>query len=119
MRQRMPAIAFLMFRSNDNIMEPECRTIANEMIPAVRVYLAKQMNARYGMTQQEIAGKLGIAQVAVSKYVNGKYSKSVAKAEKELGKDIPSGFVDRIVRSKSPDKVNRRIEEFCEKQVYA
>jgi predicted transcriptional regulator len=53
-------------------MEPECRSIAREMIPAVRAYLADVMYTKYHYKQQEIANRLGLAQVAVSKYINMK-----------------------------------------------
>ncbi|MEM3839005.1 MAG: helix-turn-helix domain-containing protein [Candidatus Micrarchaeaceae archaeon] len=101
------------------IMEPECRAIANELMPAVRVILANQMKKKYRMTQQEIANKLGIAQVAVSKYINGNYSKAVARAAKRISKQMPEELVARIARSSDMEQVNRIIEKFCESQVNA
>ncbi len=101
-------------------MEPECRALTSELIPAVRAYLAQQMKRRYGMTQQEIAKKLGIAQVAVSKYVNLRYSTAVAKAAVGISKQIDeTRFVDKIIKSRSPDEANQEIERFCERQVNA
>ena len=101
-------------------MEPECRALTSELIPAVRAYLAQQMRRRYGMTQQEIAKKLGIAQVAVSKYVNLRYSTAVARATVDISKQIDeAGFVEKIIKSKSPDEANHEIERFCERQVNA
>ena len=101
-------------------MDPECRIITNELIPGVRACLAKQMMRRYGVTQQEIAKKLGIAQVAVSKYMNMKYSEPVARAVRKASRSISkSGLMQEIIRSKNPDEANRKIERFCEKQAYA
>lgn len=101
-------------------MEPECRAITKEMIPAVRAYLAEVMSRRYKLTQQEIAAKLGIAQVAVSKYINMRYSTSLAKAKRDVARHIgdPS-FVNGIMRSRSSEEVNRKIEKFCEGRIYA
>ncbi len=96
-------------------MEPECRTITSEMIPAVRAYLAEAMSSRYKLRQQEIAKRLGMTQVAVSKYINMKYSPAVAKAKAEVAKQIAhTHFVKEIMKSRNPDEVNRRIERFCE-----
>ncbi len=101
-------------------MDPECRTLTNELIPGVRACLAQLMRSKYGMTQQEIANKLGIAQVAVSKYVNMKYSAAVAKAARKVSKSISdSDFTQEIIKSKSPDEANRKIERFCEEHLYA
>lgn len=44
-------------------------------LPAIRSALAKSLKAR-GMTQKDIAHKLGIAESAVSQYISGKRGKS-------------------------------------------
>lgn len=93
--------------------------ITNRMIPAVRVYLAQVMSRKYKLTQQEIAKKLGIAQVAVSKYVNMKYSSSVAKARADVSRQMDAHFVSQIMKSRSPGEVNRKIERFCADSITA
>ncbi len=88
------------------------------MIPAVRAYLADVMYTKYHYKQQEIANRLGLAQVAVSKYINMKYSSSVARAKAGIARRIAgTAFVKEILESKDPDEVNRRIERLCEEQI--
>lgn len=101
-------------------MEPECRKIAQTMIPAVRVYLAQTMSSRYKLKQREIAARLGIAQVAVSKYLNMRYSASVAKARAEAARRISkTHLVNEILESRSANDANMRIERFCEDWIHA
>ena len=53
-------------------MEMDCISITKVILPAVRVNIAKQLDKKYGLSQKEIAQRLGVAQVAVSKYLNGR-----------------------------------------------
>ncbi len=63
-------------------MYTKCNDVFKLTIPAVRAAVAKSLSKDYEMEQAEIAGKLGITQAAVSKYLNGKYSKDVRALEK-------------------------------------
>ena len=47
-----------------------CLNISKVILPAVRINIAKQLDSRYDLRQKEIAGKLGVAQVAVSIALN-------------------------------------------------
>ena len=67
---------------------------SDEIVPAVRLVIAMELRSRYNMTEERIASILGVAQAAVSKYLNGKSSQTV--------KDI-SGQIDRA-------KISRHIE---------
>ena len=99
-------------------MDPECRKITKAMIPAVRAYLADVMSRKYGYKQQEIARRLGVAQVAVSKYRNTRYSEQVARLREEVAKHAESAnLVETVLHSKSPEEVNERIERFCEESI--
>ncbi len=99
-------------------MDPECRKITREMVPAVRAYLADVMSKRYGYKQQDIARRLGIAQVAVSKYMNMRYSGQVARLKEEVARHAEdTHFVETVLKSKSADEVNERIERFCEESI--
>ncbi len=48
-------------------------------IPAVRIAVAKELRKTHRINEHEIAGRLGIAQAAISKYLNGRYSKEVRR----------------------------------------
>ncbi len=46
--------------------------VAKLAIPAIRALIARRLMSVYGLTQKQVADKLGITQAAVSNYVNGK-----------------------------------------------
>ena len=95
--------------------ELNCKRIVSSMIPAVRIRVAEVLNSKYGYKQKEIAAKLGVVQVAVSKYLNKKYSESVEQEKEELSDRIEKeGLVDAIIKCKDSNEVNYRIERFCE-----
>jgi predicted transcriptional regulator len=98
-------------------MEPECRRISKAVIPAVRAYLATMMSEEYGYRQQRIAKKLGIAQVAVSKYLNGRYSKEVARIKQEISSELSKNTARHIIESGSADEANEQIERFSEQYI--
>ena len=57
---------------------------SKEIVPAARLLIAKQLKERYNMSETDIAAVIGVAQAAVSKYLNGKYSKTVERISREL-----------------------------------
>ncbi|MHB1830124.1 MAG: transcriptional regulator [Candidatus Micrarchaeaceae archaeon] len=57
---------------------------SKEIVPAARLLIAKQLKERYNMSETNIAAVMGVAQAAVSKYLNGKYSKTVERISREL-----------------------------------
>jgi uncharacterized protein len=46
--------------------------VAKLAIPSIRALIARRLMTEYGLTQKQVADKLGITQAAVSNYVNGK-----------------------------------------------
>ena len=66
--------------------ELDCNKITKFVLPAIRISMAEEMNAKYNLNQSEIAHRLGIAQVAVSKYLNGRYSLRVKKIRDMINK---------------------------------
>ena len=71
---------------------------ANEVVPAARIVIAKQLKSRYNMTESSIAGVLGVAQAAVSKYLNGKCSPTVAAVCKEVGTQHLDPHIEAIAK---------------------
>ncbi|MGC8538718.1 MAG: transcriptional regulator [Candidatus Micrarchaeia archaeon] len=88
-------------------------TAQKEIIPAVRLYIAKTLNEQYKMKQENIAGILGVAQAAVSKYLAGKYSEKIKKTENMLSKDILNRYLPKIAEGKR-EYVNVCICEMCQ-----
>lgn len=99
-------------------MELECDEITRFVLPAIRISVAEGMSKEYKMSQQEIAARLGVAQVAVSKYLNGRYSGSVKKVRDYIRN---KGLADSIIKSASgkrdSDAINSMIDRLCTKIV--
>jgi len=80
-------------------------------LPAIRAAVAEELSNKYDYTQEEIASALGIVQVAVSKYLNKKYSNKIAKLknyikEKGLADDIVKSIIDKQEKEKIENKIN-------------
>jgi len=80
-------------------------------LPAIRAAVAEELSSKYNYTQEEIANSLGIVQVAVSKYLNKKYSNKIAKLknyikEKGLADDIVKSIIDKQQKEKIENKIN-------------
>ena len=80
-------------------------------MPAIRAAVAEELSSKYNYTQEGIASSLGIVQVAVSKYLNKKYSNKIAKLknyikEKGLADDIVKSIIDKQEKEKIENKIN-------------
>jgi len=80
-------------------------------LPAIRAAVAEELSNKYNYTQEEIAGSLGIVQVAVSKYLNKRYSNKIAKLknyikEKGLAEDVVKSIIDKQQKEKIENKIN-------------
>ena len=80
-------------------------------MPAIRAAVAEELSDKYNYTQEEIANSLGIVQVAVSKYLNKRYSSKIAKLknyikEKGLADDIVKSIIDKQEKEKIENKIN-------------
>ncbi len=95
-------------------MDFECNSIIKTILPAIRINMAEELKSKYNLNQQEIADRLGIAQVAVSKYLSGRYSASV-KRMRDYIKRI--GLVDEIAKeaakSHDTDAIGAKVNHLC------
>lgn len=73
---------------------------AKEVIPAVRLAIITELASKYHITEEDIAGYLEIAQAAVSKYLNGKYSEKVKALEEKIDKRIVELYSSKISEGK-------------------
>ncbi|MDE1823502.1 MAG: hypothetical protein KGI00_01035 [Candidatus Micrarchaeota archaeon] len=95
-------------------MELECGKITRYVLPAVRASIAEKMSMTKRYRQGEIAEKLGIVQVAVSKYLNGRYSSEVAKIKGRIErKGLANAIVAGIEMGEPSEKIVLRIDELC------
>ncbi len=96
----------------------ECKSIVRVMLPAVRASIAESMHANFGYNQEEIAAKLGVVQVAVSKYLRGRYSRQIASAKKYIAKrKLADSIIKGIASGYSRQQIDRAIDELCERLV--
>lgn len=69
---------------------------SKEIVPAARIALARELKSRYNMTESNIAQVLGVAQAAVSDYLNGNYSKVVENAVEKVDVDSIDKYIVQI-----------------------
>ncbi|MFQ6009804.1 MAG: transcriptional regulator [Candidatus Aenigmatarchaeota archaeon] len=50
-------------------MKPFCEIVVQDVLPAVRALVAKELMEKYTMTQTDVAERLGVTQAAVSQYI--------------------------------------------------
>ncbi len=77
-----------------------CEVVVQDILPAMRALLAKELTHKHGLTQKQAAEKMGCTQAAVSQYLRElrgykvkllqKDEKSMEKLE-ELAKSLVSG----------------------------
>ena len=80
-------------------------------IPAIRIAVAELLSTKYKMSQNEIAGGLGVTQAAVNKYLNRRYSKKIgriASMVKKEGADI--AIAGMVVSGRGLSQINERID---------
>lgn len=71
---------------------------SNEVVPAARLAIAKALKEKYNMKENSIAQILGVAQAAVSKYVNNKCSPSVAELCGKIDQSNIDKYIDEIAK---------------------
>jgi len=85
-------------------MYTNCDEIFKLTIPAARAAVAKALNKKYEMSQQQIARSLGVAQAAISKYLSGRYSSKIKMVERV----IESRRYEAQIAKKIADKEDKR-----------
>ncbi|MDE1861170.1 MAG: hypothetical protein KGH72_05665 [Candidatus Micrarchaeota archaeon] len=71
-----------------------------EIVPAVRLLIARELKEKYRMKETEIANRLGVAQAAVSKYLSGKYSDRIEELVSRIKKGEIDGSIGSIAAGK-------------------
>ncbi len=100
--------------------EPECKRIGRSVLPAVRASVAELMHNRYKWRQERIAEGLGVVQVAVSKYLNGRYSKEVLKVRNYIRKmKLGDKIAAELADGKRSSVVHGEMDRLCTELVKA
>lgn len=87
--------------------------VANSALPALRAMVAKRLKDDFHMTQQQVAGRLGVTQATVSNYarktrgmmVDLEADSTVAKAADRIAKELSSERPDNREALKSMTEV--------------
>ena len=87
-------------------------TATNEIVPAIRSYIAKELTEKHKLSEERAAALLGVAQAAVSKYVNERYSDKVKQIEAGLNKELIDKYVAKIAQGQR-EYVNACICRLC------
>lgn len=99
-------------------MEPQCKDIVSMLLPAVRASVAEELHKKYGYTQEAIAAKLGIVQVAVSKYLRGKYSQRIKVIKERIEEQrLDSRVIECILNKRSRAEIDVAVDELCDRLV--
>lgn len=94
-----------------------CMHIINLMLPAVRASVAEKLSGM-GFGQERIAAELGIAQAAVSKYMNGRYTEDVGAVKRHIEEGmLYNEIIESIVKKKGRAAVENDINSLCESLV--
>ena len=90
-----------------------CEVVVQDVLPAVRALLAKELMSKYDMTQQEAAKKLGLSQAAVSQYLRSLRGNKVKSIQKDP--EIMS-HVQRLASKLASGEIpsEKAYDEFCE-----
>ncbi len=95
-------------------MQILCEKLTKLSIPAIRAEVSCELYKKYGMSQKAIAEKLGIAQPAVYKYLNGSYSKNVAEVAKFLSSSKACRHISKAIASGcKPESAQAMIEKLA------
>jgi hypothetical protein len=95
-------------------MKPPCEIVVKYVLPAIRTLIVKEMMDTYGLTQVQVAEKLGITQPAVSQYIRSlrgsdKYAKLIER-NKEVYKSVKA-LAGKIAKGELT--YSQATDEFC------
>lgn len=94
-------------------MKLACEVFVNDLLPAVRALLARDLVEEYGLTQREAARRLDMTQPAISQYKNELRGRQIKKLENS--KSV-SDKIERLVEDVAEQKIDMEEydKRFCE-----
>src|SRR3989304_7920980 len=101
-------------------MRPRCEMMGRVFLPMFRSFLASQLVEKYGLTEVDVARKLGVTQAAVSQYIHSKRAKRKLKDRVLTRKveEMTKRAALRMSQNKmSPDDLRRMPCALCAKLV--
>ena len=95
-------------------MYTNCDEIFKLTIPTARAAIAKALDRKYEMSQQQIARNLGVAQAAISKYLSGRYSGKIKKVERVIeSRRYEAPIAKMISERKNKREISSRVDELA------
>ena len=87
-------------------MPSKYETASDEAVPIARSIIARELIEKYKLKETEVAGYLGVAQAAISKYVRRKYSPQLNERMREIEARIESHrkLIDQYIEKISEGK---------------
>jgi predicted transcriptional regulator len=79
-------------------MKVFCEVMLNQIFPALRASLAREMIKKFKMSQKEVAKYLGVSQPAISYYKNNLRGKSMPFISKEKAISIGRKFLEKSIK---------------------
>ncbi|MEM3515982.1 MAG: helix-turn-helix domain-containing protein, partial [Saccharolobus sp.] len=94
-----------------------CESIGKRLLPIFRCHIAKELTEKYGLTQIEVAKKLGTTQAAISQYLSLKrgardleefkeFLPIIQSVASEIANEISSGRINS-------DEIALRLCKLC------
>lgn len=94
------------------LLNQDCEKALKLTIPALRVAASESLSEKYGMSETDIAKRLGVAQAAVSKYLSRNYSDKI----KRVVAIIKSRRLHKeIVKAVLADKSTKQVAELMDR----
>ncbi|MGI0141376.1 MAG: hypothetical protein ACREBF_01850 [Candidatus Micrarchaeales archaeon] len=91
-----------------------CRTVTKLVLPAIRVAIAEELSKEHHYTQDKIADKIGIVQVGVGKYLNGKYSSEIREIKEYIEMEgLAQPIINKIIKGSTLKETEREIDKLC------
>lgn len=97
-------------------MKLPCEVFVNDVLPAVRAILARDLVEEHGLTQREAARRLDMTQPAVSQYKNKLRGRQLKKIEnsKSVSNKIDSLIEDVAKQRIEMEDYDHRFCEICQ-----
>ncbi|MCD6510950.1 MAG: helix-turn-helix domain-containing protein [Thermoprotei archaeon] len=97
-------------------MKPYCEVMTKLIVPAIRALVAIKLINEYGMTQVEVAKRLGLTQPAISYYLRSKRGQP-AVIEKLKSDQKVTGLIarltDLVYRNATQEELQEVLCEIC------
>ena len=99
-------------------LKPPCEAVVQQIMPAMRSLVAKELVKTYKLSEVEVARRMGITQAAVSQYIYGKRGKrkKIPVSITEL-KEIAKEYAKEVARNGGEKITPEWFCRYCSKKI--